>query len=282
MNLMTKIVIEAETAASTGDLNKTLAVLRKLSLQEFGEIFISMPNPRFPHLSNLLPRMASAETQRNWTGNDGLALLNQTNSFINLLGQHIDLKSVKDVLDFGCGYGRIMRAMCYYIDPDHLHGCDPWDVSIDLCKDAGVLGHLEQSEYLPTQLPFDRQFDLIYAFSVFTHLSRRATIACLDALIKASSGVIAITIRPVNYWEYDTIVSPTARKLLTASHKSGGFAFNAHQREPIDGDITYGDSSFSTDWLKSQFPTIEIMSEQQIPHDDLQTLILLRKKHNLN
>lgn len=56
---------------------------------------------------------------------------------------------------------------------------------------------------LPSRLPFNwQQFDLIIAFSVFTYLSERATVAALNLLNGAltDTGILAIIIRPVEYW----------------------------------------------------------------------------------
>jgi SAM-dependent methyltransferase len=79
------------------------------------------------------------------------------------------------VLDFGFGYGRHLRAMVYFTDPKNLYGCDPWPPSLARCHEDSLFGHLAASQFLPIDLPFLGTFDLIYAFSVFTHLLARAT-----------------------------------------------------------------------------------------------------------
>lgn len=37
---------------------------------------------------------------------------------------------------------------------------------------------------------------------------------------------------------------------MIAKHNSSGFAFAAHNRPPIDGEVTYGDTSISLDYKK--------------------------------
>jgi len=37
---------------------------------------------------------------------------------------------------------------------------------------------------------------------------------------------------------------------MKSRHVEGGFAFIPHHREPIDGDITYGDTSISFDYIR--------------------------------
>lgn len=264
---------EAENTAASGDLLGALQALRKTSLDTFGLVLISLPIPSLPNLSRLLPRMASDEVQRNWTGNSGAPLLAQTNYFAKLLMDATRRTSGK-ILDFGCGYGRIMRALYYYADPDNLYGCDPWGTSIQICKADGMLGHFAISDYLPRSLPFNTQFELIYAFSVFTHLSERATTSCMSALADACApnGTIAITIRPIEYWSF----APDARdkEFHRREHASKGFTFFPHLRDKIDGDVTYGDTSMSIDWIKTRFPQLKIVSTLPT-HDPLQNLVIL-------
>lgn len=152
-------------------------------------------------------------------------------NFASISGRSL---SGKRILDFGCGYGRILRSMLYFSDPADLYGCDPWDRSrlIDLCKQDGLTVNLALSEYLPTHLPFTGRFDLIYAFSVFTHLSLRATRQCLDTLhgCIGENGVLVITVRPVEYWAADPNASQAEREQLVLEHNQNGFAFRPHRK----------------------------------------------------
>ena len=66
-------------------------------------------------------------------------------NFASISGRSL---SGKRILGFGCGYGRILRSMLYFSDPADLYGCDPWDRSIDLCKQDGLTVNLALSEYL--------------------------------------------------------------------------------------------------------------------------------------
>ena len=175
----------AEVAATGPQaLNECLSILRGLPLDDFGEIMISMPSTEMPRISKVLPAMASVEVQRHWTGADDLVLLAQTNMFVRIVAQNFQElcgRRLGDsrILDFGCGYGRVLRAMYYFADPDKVFGCDPSDHSIELCRQASIPSPIAMSDNVPTTLPFNGKFDLIYAFSVFTHLSERATIAAL-------------------------------------------------------------------------------------------------------
>ena len=224
-----------------------------------------------------------------WTGTSGLSLLGQTLSFVNCVAANYTqitgarLHQAK-MLDFGCGYGRIMRPMYFYTDPENMAGIDPWDRSIEICQNDGMMGHLAVSDYLPKSLPVEMaDFDLIYSFSVFTHLSERAARTCLKTLRSyiASDGVLVITIRPVEYWH---LIAPTVGDLTLNTdehpdalcHRLNGFAFRPHNRAPIDGDITYGDTSMTLEWLASAATGWEITSVDHSLNDALQLYVFLK------
>lgn len=277
------IVERAENIAASGGVSEVLPILRQLPIDDFGQLFLNMPNSGLPGLSKLLPRMADLQVQRDWTGADGYRLLSQTLAFVRSISQNYAIITKKDlsgcrILDFGCGYGRIIRAMYYFADPDDLYGCDPWDVSIELCKQDGVIGNLAVSEYLPKELPFSSKFDLIYAFSVFTHLSKRATHECLNTIVDALSpeGVIVITIRPVEYWAADSHTTATQKADLVRQHDAAGFAFNPHNRAAVDGDVTYGDTSMTLDYLAREFPRLRIVKIDRTFDDPYQILVFAR------
>ncbi len=78
----------------------------------------------------------------------------------------------KRVLDFGCGCGRVLRHFVDQAEEAEFWGCDIDAPSIawlrgELCPPFNVLTNGEQP---PVDLD-DGRFDLIYAISVFTHLT---------------------------------------------------------------------------------------------------------------
>jgi SAM-dependent methyltransferase len=263
-----RVIAALEKQAAKGASVETiLAGLRKeLSLDAFGLLMISLPRKDLPALSKLLPRMASDETQRNFTGNAGEDLLKQTASFVRALAYNyaaLRNRSLSDakILDYGCGYGRITRMMYYYTDPANLWSVDPWDVAIDFCREAGMLGNLAQSDYLPKSLPApEKGIDVMFAFSVFTHTSRSATDAALSAMRKhiADDGLLAITIRAPEYWEADPQYAADAKR-LQALHAKEGFAYVPHLRDTVEGEATYGDTSMTLDFLTANYPDWKIV-----------------------
>lgn len=258
------------------------ARLRLCGLLAFGEVLFDIQPQSFQDIKQLLPRMASEEVQRNWTGNCGVPLLTQSMDFVRAVTSAYGVVARRDIasariLDFGCGYGRIARLMYYFVDPDRLIGVDPWDTSIDICRKAGLGENFRLSDYLPETLPCDGSFDLIYAFSVFTHLSERATRTCLAALRKyvATDGMLCITIRPIEYWAEHQPADDRAARAVHA-HRQEGFAFIPHNRAAVDGDVTYGDTSMTPEWLVRHCPGWRIAGMDTSYFDRNQIYLYLR------
>ncbi len=280
------LVAKAEAYARQGESALALRGLRKLPLDDFGELLLAVP-AEYPALLELLPRMADEQVQTNWTGGSGHTLLRLSTAFVrSLIGASLahvgpDLEG-RHVLDFGCGWGRLMRLMLKYAQPDSLFGVDAWTESIDICRKDGVLGHLAVSDYIPDRLPFgETRFDLVYAFSVFTHLSEKTARRCLAAIRGRMTprSLLAITIRPVEYWGFNNALDKgyTVGQ-LTHMHRQTGYAFFPHNRAPIDGEITYGDTSVSLDYVATSWTDWEIVGTDRNSVDSLQVLVFLRPR----
>lgn len=276
-------VVRAEEMARAGDAAPCLEYLRTLPIDDFCEVLLGLPNDELPYLSSVLPKMADPGVQQLWTGSEGIHLLKQTLAFTRSVAQNHRMITGKDlkgarVLDFGCGYGRILRAMYYFNDPVNLFGCDPWDESLKVCRQDRMLGNLAPSEYLPTSLPFEGHFDLIYAFSVFTHLSERAAVQSMRVLSDALApdGVIVITIFPVEYWTIDGRFAADERDSLLQMHEKRGFAFKPHGLPAIDGDVTYGDTSMTLEFIGRTFPELKVAKVDRTLQDPYQVIVFLK------
>lgn len=240
----------AISSAAPGDVPR---LLEALPLDIFALLLLERP-AAFRNLREYLPPLPSGEIQESWNGAQGRELLRMSVDFVKAIGAKYSAMSPKplpqtDVLDFGCGWGRLMRLMLRYVPEDQLYGVDPWDESLQLCRSCGVRGHLALSDYVPRALPFERRFDLIYAFSVLTHLSRKTTLQVLSTLRRyiSDEGWLLVTIRPEEYWHYHDGGKDADERI--AAHRRDGFSFVPHDRVPIDGDVTYGDTTFTLDWL---------------------------------
>jgi SAM-dependent methyltransferase len=290
IELVQQTLRQTEANPAINSRETALQSLRSLGIDDFAYVLMTVPNPQFPRLSSLLPRMASEDLQQRWTGATGITLLRQTSAFVRSLAYNYarftgDTLEGRSILDFGCGYGRIARWMYYFSDPANVIGVDPWQRAIEVCRQDGLGPQFIQSEYLPTSLPVgDVRFALIYAFSVFTHLSERATRVALKTLTEYlnEKALLAITIRPVEYWQNEKLArSKGLVEHQIAMHKEKGFSFLPHghdgDRPRIDGEMTYGDTSFTLEWLSTNFPQLVLKGVDRSLDDSLQYYLFLQK-----
>jgi SAM-dependent methyltransferase len=80
------------------------------------------------------------------------------------------IEQMDALLDWGCGCGRVLRHWSD-VENARVAGCDINPKMIDWCNEHLPFAHATVNELAPP-LPYgDSTFDLVYAFSVMTHLS---------------------------------------------------------------------------------------------------------------
>ncbi len=100
----------------------------------------------------------------------------------NLLqSQGLSTADFEDVLDFGCGCGRVIRFLNPYI-ATRLHGSDINAEAIQWCDQNLEFAEFATNHLAPPLRYRDDAFDLVYAFSVFTHLSARMQTAWMNEM----------------------------------------------------------------------------------------------------
>jgi SAM-dependent methyltransferase len=276
---------EKISSAQPGDIPR---LFRDIPIDIFGLLLLDIPS-KYPNIKSFFPTMASEEVQKSWTGDSGKALLSLSLAFMaTMLSGYEKMtdKALQDslILDYGCGWGRLIRLLYKYVSFENIYAVDPWDKSIEICRENGVKGHLALSEYVPSSLPFDQRFDLIYAFSVFTHLSEKTTRIVPKTLRKyiADNGTLVITIRPKEFWYilpkefWDTHKGGKEAAEMIKLHNDQGFAFIPQNRPPIDGDITFGNTSMTLNYLERNIPDWKITSTHCNPADPYQIIVFLK------
>lgn len=111
--------------------------------------------------------------------NDGRATALEVMKVLEANG--VEIGSLKKILDFGCGCGRVIRHF-HAVTRGQLHGTDYNRQAIDWCKRKLRFGQFEVNGLWPP-LPYGKEeFDLIYALSVFTHLPESLQVAWMSEL----------------------------------------------------------------------------------------------------
>jgi SAM-dependent methyltransferase len=96
------------------------------------------------------------------------------------IAAHVPLDEVASVLDFGCGCGRVTR---YFRDHDgDVAGSDVSGDAVAWCRGNLSFARFEVNGLAPPLVFDDAGFDLVYALSVFTHLTADLQLAWRDEL----------------------------------------------------------------------------------------------------
>jgi ubiquinone/menaquinone biosynthesis C-methylase UbiE len=273
-------LIRIEAKMGSVQTSEVPRLFSRIPLDVFGKMLLDVPL-QYPYIKAFFPSMASEEVQTLWTGAHGEVLLGQSLAFVKTMisgyaaitGKKIENASV---LDFGCGWGRLIRPLYKFLPPESIYGVDPWDESIQECEKHNIKVNLALSDWVPRSLPFERQFDLIFAFSVFTHLSEKTANIVFQTLRKyvLEDGLLVITIRPKEYWYIHDqgVLAPQMIKM----HEEKGYAFTPHNLAPIDGDITYGDTSMSLTYFEDHFPQWKVEAVECNDVDSHKVILFLK------
>lgn len=112
-----------------------------------------------------------------------------------LRAQGIEVKGLSALLDFGCGCGRVLRYW-HSLPSTKVCGTDYNPRLIDWCRQNLRFGEFKVNAVAPPLDYRDGEFDLIYAFSVFTHLTedlQAAWIRELTRLLKPGGYLLLST-----------------------------------------------------------------------------------------
>jgi len=175
----------------------------------------------------------------------------------------------------------MLRLLYNRVRLSNIYGVDPWPPSHERLEEHGVRGKLALIDYVPTELPFgDVNFDVIFAFSVFTHIGEQSQRAVLGAMRKrvAQDGILALTIRQASYWTVATWPDAATREQLWNEHINGnGFAFASHgASEGGHQTDDYGDVSISLDYIRREWKEWRLDGVRWHMTDDQQITVFLR------
>jgi SAM-dependent methyltransferase len=238
-----------------------------------------------PELRAILPAMPDEDVQLNYNGAKGDDVLRAgfltykmiKDLYVKYRGSFATCGSI---LDFGCGWGRVMRFFLKDKEPSRLLGIDCSDKMIEFCRQTNRWCQFELVDPVPPTIFPSEQFDLIHAFSVFSHLSEEVHLQWLAEFrrILKPGGIVIATTRHRDFIQYcddlrkDANLEsyPIGLKISArsfpdkdqslADYDSGKYCFTPHYTEGLlmsnhtEGMLRFfGDTAISKSYVLSQW-----------------------------
>ena len=256
------------------------------------------------HEGVLLPFFPPDQTQVNTTGQSGANTLWEAYIFYrdcsDVFFQHSPLfqQVDKKLIDFGAGWGRILRFFLKDFRPDNLIGVDIDDKLLDICRETFSWGTFLKSEAFPPLNIPDNSVDFLVGYSVFSHLSEEACLAWVKefARVLKPGGMVGVTTRGIWFLDYCKSLQSQnpqgyAKALSTlfpdfdlAKQKyDQGLFVHANQSGVTGGGVLdgtfYGESFIPESYAKKAFAEyFEVLDFHFIPGQSSHPIIFMKKR----
>jgi SAM-dependent methyltransferase len=147
-----------------------------------------------------MPRFPDDVLQTNTVGHAGEPTLREAFMFFSQVSKYArqvgrPLGGATRVLDFGCGWGRILRFFLRDCKAAHLQGIDVDPMLVDVCRSTFPYARFDTVNALPpTPFP-EGSFDVITGYSVFSHLAEHASLAWVQEFSRLlrPGGLMVVT-----------------------------------------------------------------------------------------
>lgn len=255
---------------------------------------------REPVISGVdMPRFPHGRVQRGFVGSADEQTLAEANNFwlrvkktCADVGRPIGKES--RFLDFGSAWGRYTRFFWRDIPAKNLFGVDIDPEIVATCRYLGVPGNFSVIEPLG-KLPFaDNSFDVIIAYSVFTHLPEHVANHWMQELsrVAAPGAVISYTVEPRRFLTFIETLDPSSPNEwhalmakfksqvpeLLATFDSHGFSFFATPSGEIRSADVYGDAAISERYIRERWGNLfRLIDYYDVPSEYWQGVVTAQK-----
>jgi SAM-dependent methyltransferase len=140
------------------------------------------------------------------------------------------------ILDFGCGAGRLIQFIPN-VAHSRVYGCDVNKILIDFVGEAFPGVSVISNDFSPPLIYPSEFFDLIYSFSVFSHLTQNDELAWLQELARVGTkdALYLVTIHGEHF------INSCLPNLKSEIESNGGFYFlEVHARDGGEMDFPIG------------------------------------------
>jgi SAM-dependent methyltransferase len=181
--------------------------------------------------------MPGETLQRRIVGASGDTTLREAFNFYRLVKEMADrhhaggFAACQDAVDFGCGWGRITRFFVKDMEPTRLVGLDCVELMIDVAQKTNPWATFLLTTALPPSGLADASADLVFCYSVFSHLSEEAHLQWVREFrrLLRPGGLLVATTRPREFlFEYARLRARTGLEVQdeVTSH---AFPGDAHE-----------------------------------------------------
>lgn len=192
-----------------------------------------------------------------------------------------DYSNFHSILDWGCGCGRVARHFSA-VKRAQFTGGDIDGDNIDWCAGNLDFGRFVKLPLFPPTVFSDREFDLIYGISVFTHLKKDAQDAWLQELHRISKpgAIIMVTCHGAATLNYAMLNKEQLDYLFSTIEEKGFYitATNDQINDFIDDKEYYVNVNHSHKYVREHwgkyFQILDIVPGFIFTHD----MVVMRKR----
>lgn len=202
-----------------------------------------------------------------WMGKTGL---DSIHAILNTINENEPI-TVKKILDFPSGYGRVMRFIRYAFPSTEITACDIDKIAVNFCSEKFGAIPIYSTENI-NELEINTKYDLIWVGSLFTHLtedSANELFVLLHSLL-APGGILIFTI--AGEFVFNLATDGEHRGLpeetiptIQADFKKSGFAFGAYKQGIVE-ESNYGRTFISKSWLDNKIKDFSDLVELAYIH----------------
>lgn len=156
-----------------------------------------------------MPLFPPQQLQTDTHGTSGSGAINEAAKYFRLIDRYcesegLSITAATRVLDFGCGWGRMLRFFLNRVDAANLYGVDVREESVALARQLNPFSSFSKVEALPPTDFEDDSFDLVMAYSVFSHLNETASRAWIRemARILKPGGLAILTTQGRSFLDF--------------------------------------------------------------------------------
>jgi len=158
----------------------------------------------------------------------------------------VEIENLDAILDFGCGCGRTIRHF-RNLKNTKLYGTDYNPKLIDWCDRHLPFGRFALNRLHPPLRYADESFDLVYAFSVFTHFPESLQFSWMKELSRV--------LRPAGY----LVISTLPVRMLPENQRTGQMVVVKESEAGANACLAYHTLDYVEEKLAKGFQVMEFI-----------------------